>query len=261
MSDPLDTPSPGSSASLAGRVALITGGAGGIGLAIARRFARAGSRLALADLRLSAAESAAAEMKRLGAEAIAIGGDLSRAAEAEALVAAALSHYGRIDILVNNAGIMGRTAPLQELRDEDWRRVMSVDLDSVFYVSRAVIRPMRAEKRGAIISVASIAGKEGTPNLIPYSVAKAGIIAFTKALGKEVIREGIRVNCVAPAVVDTPLLEQLPAEATRLMLSKAPMGRFGTADEVAAVVQFLASDEASFITAQCLDASGGRATY
>ena len=109
--------------------------------------------------------------------------------------------------------------------------------------------------------MSSIAGKEGTPRLIPYSVAKAGIIAFTKALGKEVIKEGIRVNCIAPAIVETPLLDQLPKETIDLMLSKAPMGRFGTAEEVAAVVHFLASDASSFITAQCLDASGGRATY
>jgi 3-oxoacyl-[acyl-carrier protein] reductase len=156
---------------------------------------------------------------------------------------------------------MGRTAPLWELRDEDWNEVIAVDLTSVFLVSRAVIPHMRARRSGNIVSVASIAGKEGTPRLIPYSVAKAGIIAFTKALGKEVISEGIRVNCVAPGVVETPLLEQLPPEATQLMLSKSPMGRFGTADEVAAVVQFLVSDDASFITAQCFDASGGRATY
>jgi 3-oxoacyl-[acyl-carrier protein] reductase len=150
---------------------------------------------------------------------------------------------------------------LWELQDEDWSRVIGVDLSSVFYVSRAVVRHMRERKRGCIVSVASIAGKEGTPRLIPYSVAKAGIIAFTKALGKEVIGDGIRVNCVAPGVVETPLLAQLPPESTQLMLSKVPMGRLGTADEVAAVVQFLASDDASFITAQCFDASGGRATY
>jgi 3-oxoacyl-[acyl-carrier protein] reductase len=261
MSEPLEPAPPTVAASLAGRTALITGAAGGIGVAIARRFARAGCRLALADRRLDAAEAAAAELRATGTEVIALGGDVSRSAEADALAAATRARFGGIDILVNNAGIMGRTAPLQDLRDEDWRLVMSVDLDSVFYVTRAVIPSMRAAGRGAIVSVASIAGKEGTPNLIPYSVAKAGIIAFTKALGREVIRDGIRVNCVAPAVVETPLLEQLPAEATKLMLSKAPMGRFGTADEVAAVVQFLASDEASFITAQCLDASGGRATY
>jgi len=131
----------------------------------------------------------------------------------------------------------------------------------VFLVSRAIVPHMRARRSGAIVSVASIAGKEGTPNLIPYTVAKAGIIAFTKALGKEVVADGIRVNCVAPGVIDTPLLGQLPETATQIMLSKAPMGRFGTADEVAAVVQFLVSDDASFVTSQCFDASGGRATY
>jgi 3-oxoacyl-[acyl-carrier protein] reductase len=156
---------------------------------------------------------------------------------------------------------MGRTAPIEDQSDDDWAAVLRVDLSSVFYCSRAAIRAMRPRGRGAIVSVSSVAGKEGTPNLVPYSVAKAGIIALTKALGKEVIREGIRVNCVAPAVVQTPLLDQLPREAVELMLSKAPMGRFGTAEEVAAVVHFLASDAASFITANCYDASGGRATY
>jgi 3-oxoacyl-[acyl-carrier protein] reductase len=243
------------------RVALITGGAGGIGFAIAQRFARCGAHLALADIRLEAAQAAAASFRTQGQRAIGLGGDVSKTKDAEALVRGVLDEHGRIDILVNNAGRMGRTAPLWELRDEDWNDVLAVDLTSVFLVSRAVIPHMRARRSGNIVSVASIAGKEGTPRLIPYSVAKAGIIAFTKALGTEVIGEGIRVNCVAPGVVETPLLEQLPPEATQLMLSKSPMGRFGTADEVAAVVQFLVSDDASFITAQCLDASGGRATY
>ena len=243
------------------RIALITGGAGGIGIAVARRLVAAGTRVALADLRLDAAREAAAGLAGAGRHAIGLGGDVSRSADADALVAAVIAEFGRLDILVNNAGVMGRVAPLSELEDEDWNRVLAVDLSSVFYVSRAAIRHMRARKSGCIVSVASIAGKEGTPRLIPYSVAKAGIIAFTKALGKEVIGEGIRVNCVAPGVVETPLLSQLPPEATQLMLSKSPMGRFGTADEVAAVVQFLASDDASFITAQCLDCSGGRATY
>jgi 3-oxoacyl-[acyl-carrier protein] reductase len=246
---------------LGDRVALITGGAGGIGRAVARRFAAAGAHLALADLKKDAAAAVAAEFTGAGRRAIALGGDVSSAAVAEALVRDVLKAYGRIDILVNNAGLMGRVAPLQDLKDEDWQRVIDVDLGSVFFMSRAVIPHMRAKRRGCIVSVASIAGKEGTPNLIPYSVAKAGIIAFTKALGKEVVGDGIRVNCVAPGVVETPLLEQLPPESTRLMLSKVPMGRFGTADEVAAVVHFLASDDASFVTAQCYDASGGRATY
>jgi len=246
---------------LSGRVALITGGAGGIGLAIARRFAGAGARIAVADIRIDAARQAAEELTRLGHGAIGLGGDVSRSKDADALASATVAEFGRIDILVNNAGIMGRTAPLWELQDQDWNQVIGVDLSSVFFVSRAVIPHMRARRSGCIVSVSSIAGKEGTPRLIPYSVAKAGIIAFTKALGKEVITDGIRVNCVAPGVVETPLLDQLPPETTQLMLSKSPMGRLGTVDEVAAVVHFLASDDASFITAQCFDVSGGRATY
>jgi len=183
------------------------------------------------------------------------------AADIGALIIQVLAAFGRIDILINNAGVMGRVAPLWELSDEDWDRVMTIDLKSVFRVTRAVIPHMRERRSGCIVSVSSIAGKEGTPRLIPYSVAKAGIIGFTKALGKEVVSDGIRVNCVAPGVVETALLDQLPPDSTQLMLSKVPMGRLGTADEVAAVIHFLASDAASFITAQCFDASGGRATY
>jgi NAD(P)-dependent dehydrogenase (short-subunit alcohol dehydrogenase family) len=210
------------------------------------------------DMRRDAVSEAAAS---LGQRATAIQADASSAADVEGLVARTLEREGRIDILINNAGIMGRTAPLWELSVDEWNHVLAIDLTSVFLVSRAIVPHMRARRSGAIVSVASIAGKEGTPNLIPYTVAKAGIIAFTKALGKEVVADGIRVNCVAPGVIDTPLLGQLPETATQIMLSKAPMGRFGTADEVAAVVQFLASDDASFVTSQCFDASGGRATY
>ena len=241
-----------------GRVAIVTGGAGGIGLAVGRRLAAAGAKVVLVDLRRDAVSAAA---ESLGAGATGVQADVGSVADVEGLVARTLEREGRIDILINSAGIMGRTAPLWELSVDEWNHVLAVDLTSVFLVSRAIVPHMRARGSGAIVSVASIAGKEGTPNLIPYTVAKAGIIAFTKALGKEVVADGIRVNCVAPGVVDTPLLGQLPATATQVMLSKAPMGRFGTADEVAAVVQFLASDDASFVTSQCFDASGGRATY
>ena len=241
-----------------GRVAIVTGGAGGIGLAAGRRLAAAGARVVLVDMRGDAVSEAA---ESLGQRATAVQADVSSAADVEGLVARTLEREGRIDILINNAGIMGRTAPLWELSVDEWNHVLAVDLTSVFLVSRAIVPHMRARRSGAIVSVASIAGKEGTPNLIPYTVAKAGIIAFTKALGKEVVADGIRVNCVAPGVIDTPLLGQLPETATQIMLSKAPMGRFGTADEVSAVVQFLASDDASFVTSQCFDASGGRATY
>ena len=241
-----------------GRVAIVTGGAGGIGLAVGRRLAAAGARVVLVDMRRDAVSEAA---ESLGQRATAVEADVSSSADVEGFVARTLEREGRIDILINNAGIMGRTAPLWELSVDEWNHVLAVDLTSVFLVSRAIVPHMRARHSGAIVSVASIAGKEGTPNLIPYTVAKAGIIAFTKALGKEVVADGIRVNCVAPGVIDTPLLGQLPETATQIMLSKAPMGRFGTADEVAAVVQFLVSDDASFVTSQCFDASGGRATY
>lgn len=246
---------------LDGRVSVITGGGGGIGVAVGRRLAEAGAIVVLSDVRVDAAEAAARELRDAGHHAVAVGADVTVRQDVEALIENTVAHFEQIDIFVNNAGIMGVAAPLWEVSDETWEHVLDVDLRSVFLCSRAVIPHMRARGRGAIVNVASIAGKEGNPSLAPYSVAKAGIIALTKSLGKEVILDGVRVNCVAPAVVDTTLLEQLPPEAVQTMLSKAPMGRFGTADEVAAVVHFLASDDASFVTAQCYDASGGRATY
>jgi len=244
-----------------GKVALITGSGRGIGLAVARRLARDGASVVLADVHEDVALAGAKTLTEAGFRAKGVACDAGNREDVDLMFQALLEEFGKLDILFNNAGIMGRTAPLWELEDQDWDEVIRVDLSSVFYVSRAAIRHMRARSSGCIINMASIAGKEGTPQLVPYSVAKAGIIAFTKALGKEVIKQGIRVNCVAPGVIQTPLLDQLPQEAIDLMLSKAPMGRFGTAEEVAAVVHFLASDDASFVTAQCFDVSGGRATY
>jgi NAD(P)-dependent dehydrogenase (short-subunit alcohol dehydrogenase family) len=243
------------------KVALITGGAGGIGFAIARRLAADGARVALADIHADALEHSARTLRELGHEVLARAGDVSDPLAVRALVQGVIDRYGQLDMLVNNAGIMGRIAPLWELADEDWHRVIETNLNSVFLMSREALIHMRARGSGCIVSVASIAGKEGTPQLIPYSVTKAGIIAFTKALGKELALEGIRVNCVAPGVVQTSLLDQLTPQAVTTMLSKSPMGRFGTADEVASVVQFLLSEDASFLTAQCVDASGGRAVY
>lgn len=244
-----------------GRVALITGSGCGIGLATARRFVADGCSVVLADIDERVAKSAAQDLEAEGFRALGLACDAGNRNDVERVVETAVTEFGQLDIVFNNAGIMGRTAPIWELEDDDWDEVIRVNLSSMFYVCRAAIAHMRKRGRGSIVNMASIAGKEGTPELVPYSVTKAGIIALTKALGKEVIRDGIRVNCVAPAVIETPLLDQLPQEAIDVMLSKAPMGRFGTAEEVAAVVHFLASDDASFITANCFDVSGGRATY
>jgi 3-oxoacyl-[acyl-carrier protein] reductase len=172
-----------------------------------------------------------------------------------------LARTGRIDILVNNAGIAGRAAPLWEQTPEDWRAVMAVNLDGVFHCCRAVIPHMRQRRYGRIVNIASIAGKEGNPNMTAYSASKAGVIAFTKALAKEVALEGICVNSVAPAVVRTRILDQLTPEQINYMTSRIPMRRTGTPEEIAAVVHFLASPDCSFVTGQCYDASGGRATY
>jgi 3-oxoacyl-[acyl-carrier protein] reductase len=240
------------------RAALVTGAARGIGLAIASRLAVDGARVALLDLDLAAAEAAAA---KVGGEAFAIGADVTSAADVDAAVARVVDRWGRLDVLVNNAGITGRSFPIWELSDEDWRAVIDVDLTSVFFCCRAAVKVMLAQGAGRIVNIASIAGKEGNPTLVPYSSAKAGVIGLTKALAKEVATRGIFVNAVAPAVIGTDLLKQMEQSTVDLLVSKIPMGRVGTPDEVAALVAWLASDECSFSTGAVYDLSGGRATY
>ncbi len=240
------------------RTALVTGAARGIGLAIARRLAADGARVAVLDLELEAAQAAA---KQVGAGAIAIAADVTRTADVDRAVKHVVDVWGRLDILVNNAGITGRSFPIWELSDEDWHRVIATDLTSVFLCCRAAIRVMLGQGAGRIINIASIAGKEGNPTLVPYSSAKAGVIGLTKALAKEVATRGIYVNAVAPAVIGTEMLKQMEPSTVDLLISKIPMGRVGTPEEVAALVAWLASDECSFSTGAVYDLSGGRATY
>jgi 2-dehydro-3-deoxy-L-rhamnonate dehydrogenase (NAD+) len=243
---------------LAGRTALVTGAARGIGLAISERLLGDGARVVMLDRDAPAVEGAA---KRLGPDARAIVADVTRTADVDRAVQAAHDRHGRLDIVVNNAGITGRSFPTWELTDEDWNQVIAVDLTSVFLVCRAAVRLMRARQSGRIVNIASIAGKEGNPTLVPYSTAKAGVIGLTKALAKEVATQGILVNAVAPAVIGTELLQQMERSTVDMLVAKIPMGRVGKPDEVAALVAWLASDECSFSTGAVYDLSGGRATY
>jgi NAD(P)-dependent dehydrogenase (short-subunit alcohol dehydrogenase family) len=241
-----------------GHVAVVTGAATGIGKAIAQRLVKAGAIVAVADLNFSGAREVAAV---LGGSSFAVQCDISRRQSVEEAVEAVLKQAGQIDILVNNAGIAGRAAPLWEQSDEDWSRIIEINMNGLFYFCRAVVPHMRLRRYGRIVNIASIAGKEGNPNMAPYSATKAAVIAITKSLGKELATSGICVNAVSPAVIQTQILEQLSEAQVNYMTERIPMHRVGDPDEVAAVVHFLASPDCSFVTAQCYDASGGRATY
>jgi len=243
---------------LDGRTALVTGAGRGIGLAISERLLADGARVVMLDRDAPAVEGAA---KRLGGNARAIVADVTRTADVDGAVQAAHDWHGRLDVVVNNAGITGRSFPTWELTDADWQQVIAIDLTSVFLVCRAAVRLMRPRQSGRIVNIASIAGKEGNPTLVPYSTAKAGVIGLTKALAKEVATQGILVNAVAPAVIGTELLQQMERSTVDMLVAKIPMGRVGKPEEVAALVAWLSSDECSFSTGAVYDLSGGRATY
>lgn len=242
---------------LDGQSALVTGAATGIGAAIAARLSRAGAAVCFADLDGEAANAAAAGLN--GAFGLAT--DVCDPSSVEKAVAEVRSRTGRIDILVNNAGIAGMAAPLWSQDFDDWKRVFAVNVDGIFHCCRAVIGYMREQKYGRIVNIASVAGKEGNPNMTAYSASKAAVIGFTKSLAKEVATEKICVNAVSPAVVRTRILEQLTEQQVSYMTEKIPMRRTGMPEEIAAVVHFLASPDCSFVTGQTYDASGGRCTY
>jgi 3-oxoacyl-[acyl-carrier protein] reductase len=244
--------------SLAGQTAIVTGAATGIGQAIATRLAAAGATAVVVDLNLAEASEVAAALPN---NSFALQADISKADSVRAAVDAVLAKTGRIDILVNNAGIAGPAAYVWEQTDEDWQRNIAINLTGVFNFCRAVIPHMRSRAYGRIVNIASIAGKEGNPRMSPYSATKAAVIGFTKSVGKELATDGVCVNAVSPAVVQTRILDELTPEQISYMTDKIPMRRTGKPEEIAYVVHFLSSPEASFVTAQCYDASGGRATY
>jgi NAD(P)-dependent dehydrogenase (short-subunit alcohol dehydrogenase family) len=246
---------------LVDRVALITGGGRGIGLAAARRLAEEGADIAVADLDRGSAEAAAAEVDRLGRKALAIVMDVASPASVDEGVRAVETSLGRVDVLVNSAGILGPFLPVWETPVESWDRLIAVHLRGTFLCCRAVVPGMIARRWGLIVNLASLAGKEGFPLDAAYCAAKAGVMAFTKSLAKEVAEYNIRVNAVAPTVIETDLVKGIPADELKEKQQRIPLGRFGKPEEVAALIRFLVSDESSFITAQCSDISGGRATY
>jgi 3-oxoacyl-[acyl-carrier protein] reductase len=243
---------------LSGQTAIVTGAATGIGEAIAKRLAEAGATVAVADLNRDGADQVAATLPN---NSFGVQVDVTSSASVNAAVAEVLKRTGRVHILVNNAGVAGKAAPIGEQSDDEFTKVMAINVNGVFFFCRAVIPHMRRHKYGRIVNIASIAGKEGNPNMIAYSGSKAAVIGMTKSLGKEVATDGVCVNAVSPAVVRTKILEQLTEQQVSYMTDKIPMKRTGEPGEIAAVVHFLASPDCSFVTAQCYDASGGRATY
>jgi 3-oxoacyl-[acyl-carrier protein] reductase len=223
------------------RKAVVTGGESGLGAACVARLRREGVEVVSVDL--------------------AAGADYRLDVGDPTAVGAAVSEIGPVDILVNSAGVVGPNKPLWEITDAEWQRTLSVNLNGVFNLCRAVVPAMRARGWGRVVNIASIAGKEGNPNLAAYSASKAGVIGLTKSLGKELATSGVLVNAIAPAVIETPMNAETAPEVLAYMLSRIPMGRMGQAEEVAALTCWLVSDEVSFSTGAVYDISGGRATY
>ena len=242
---------------LAGRVAVITGGARGIGLAVAQRAVASGAQVSLWDVDAAKLAETAATLPGATIQAL----DLTDEAAVRAAAAATEAAHGRIDILVNNAGITGGNAPTWELPAQEWRRVLEVNLVAPYLLTAAIVPGMIARGYGRVVNVASVAGKEGNPNASHYSASKAGLIALTKSLGKELAQKGVLVNCVTPAAAKTDIFNQMTEAQIGYMLGKIPMGRFVDVTEIAALVAWLMSEDCSFSTGGVFDVSGGRATY
>lgn len=241
----------------AGRAAIVTGGASGLGKAVAKRIVEEGGTVALWDLNPETLAAAKQDVGATDTQAL----DVSDPAAVEAAAKASAAALGKVDVLVCSAGITGATVPVHEFPIDSWQRVIDINLNGLFYCNRAVVPLMLANGYGRIVNIASVAGKEGNPNASAYSASKAGVIGFTKSLGKELAEKGVIANALTPATFESPILAQLPQSQVDYMRSKIPMGRLGEVSESAAMVCFMASEECSFTTASTFDTSGGRTTF
>ena len=239
------------------RVAVVTGGAQGIGRAVTERMIASGAKVVIWDQDIDLARATAQETGAAGAEKV----NVTDYPQVEAAARLAVSSFNRIDILVCNAGVAGANAPVAEYPLDEWRRIIEINLTGVFHCCKAVVPAMVVQKYGRIVNVASVAGKEGNPNAAAYSASKAGVIALTKSLGKELASHDIAVNCVTPAAARTSIFDQMTEEHIQYMLSKIPRGRFVEVAEIAEIIAWLSSYDNSFTTSGVFDVSGGRATY
>jgi len=246
---------------LKGKVAIVTGAGRGLGWSIAERLVHDGASLVVAEIDRKSGEEKAGVIARMGREALYLKVDVSGWADVENMAKKTVEKFGRIDILVNNAGLMGNYYPVVDYPEEEWDRLIDVNLKGTFLCCKAVLPVMIKQKYGKIISLASVAGKEGNARMPAYSASKAAIMALTKTIAKEVASYNINVNCISPALCETDMAKDMTPEQRALLISKIPLGRLGKPEEVAALVKFLASDESSFITGQCSDISGGRSDY
>lgn len=243
------------------QVALVTGGATGIGLEVASKLGAEGASVVIVDYDDSLGKESVTKLNNNGVEAILEIGDVGDPSVAQRSVKRAIEAWGQVDIMVNNAGITGDEANTWELPVEEMDRVYRTNLRGVFLFCREVVPHMLVRDYGRIVNIASVAGKEGNPRMMPYSATKAGVIGLTKSLGKELAQTGVRVNCITPAVVRTSMVGQISAEQVQYMVERIPLGRMGEVGEIAALVAWLASPECSFSTGAVFDISGGRATY
>lgn len=246
---------------LAGKISIVTGSGMGLGKAIALRLARDGSDVVIVDIDEELAQKTAKEIQSMGRKSLVFKLDVAQWNQVKTMVDEVLKTFNKVDILVNSAGILGPVVPVSDYRIEDWDRVHEVNMKGTFLCCKAVIPSMRKQKSGRIVNIASLGGKESNPNMSAYCASKAAVIGFTKALAKEVVLEGVIVNCVTPSVIETSMAMSMGEDVRKTLLQKIPMGRFGKPSEVAALVKFLVSEECGFSTGQCYDISGGRSDY